>query len=150
MTEQVAFELRENNRLTGCVTVKVRYSDFHTVTKQTVVPYTCADHLLLEQVKQLFEKLYDKKLLVRLIGVRFSQLVPGNYQIQLFDDTNETISLYQAIDHIKHRFGEDKLLRVAGASYVSKKYQADNSAPENEIVKQASVFRSSRAERRTE
>jgi DNA polymerase-4 len=150
MTEQVAFELRENNRLTGCVTVKIRYSDFHTVTKQTVVPYTCADHLLLEHVKQLFDKLYDKKLLVRLIGVRFSQLVPGNYQIQLFDDTNETINLYQAIDHIKHRFGENKLLRVAGASYVSKKYQAENTEPENEIVKQTSVFGSSRAERRME
>jgi DNA polymerase-4 len=150
MTEQVAFELRDNNRLAGCVTVKIRYSDFHTVTKQTVVPYTCADHLLLENVRQLFYKLYDKKLLVRLIGVRFSHLVPGNYQIHLFEDTHETISLYQAIDHIKHRFGENKLLRVAGASYVSKKYNPENSEAENEIVKQTSVFGSSRAERRFE
>jgi DNA polymerase IV len=115
MVEQTSFELRQQNRLTGCVTVKLRYSDFNTVTKQVVIPYTSADHILLKTVKDLFAKLYDKRLLVRLIGIRYSHLIPGNYQIHLWDDTEEMINLYQAIDSVKNRFGEDVLVRGAHA-----------------------------------
>jgi len=111
MTEKIAFELRQEDKLTGCVTVKIRYSDFETVTKQMSIPYTCCDHVLLEKVKELFHKLYDRRLLVRLIGVRFSHLVQGNYQISLFDDTQEMIALYQAIDQIKNRFGWQYLMK---------------------------------------
>ena len=98
MTERTAFELRDTNKLTGCITVKIRYSDFQTVTKQAIIPYSAADHVLLKKVKELFDKLYERRLLIRLIGVRFSHLIPGNYQINLFDDTQEAIKLYQAID----------------------------------------------------
>ncbi len=111
MTEQIAFELRQSNKLTGCVTVKIRYSDFQTVTKQVVISYTSSDHILLQTAKELFGKLYDRRLLVRLIGVRFSHLIPGNYQINLFDDTQQAIQLYQAIDRIKNKYGETKLIR---------------------------------------
>lgn len=111
MTEKIAFELRQQNKLAGCVTVKIRYSDFETVTKQMSIPYTCCDHLLLAKVKELFKKLYDRRLLIRLIGVRFSHMVQGNYQISLFDDTQEMIALYQAIDHIKNRFGWQYLMK---------------------------------------
>ncbi|HJT72382.1 MAG TPA: DNA polymerase IV [Chitinophaga sp.] len=111
MTEKIAFELRQQNKLTGCVTVKIRYSDFETVTKQMTIPYSSSDHILLEKVKELFHKLYDRRLLVRLIGVRFSHLVHGNHQISLFDDTQEMISLYQAIDNIKNRFGWQYLMK---------------------------------------
>jgi DNA polymerase-4 len=138
MTEQIAFELRDSNKLAGCVTVKVRYSDFQTVTKQTAIPYTCADHILQENVKQLFDKVYDKRLLVRLIGVRFSHLVPGNYQIHLFDDTHESINLYQAIDYIKHRYGEHTLTRAAGHLFVSDKNKTSG-GPCTLIAKQISA-----------
>lgn len=149
MTEQIAFELRDNNKLTGCITVKIRYSDFQTVTKQAVIPYTSADHLLLENVKQLFGKLYDRRLLVRLIGVRFSHLVPGNYQIHLFDDTHQTINLYQAIDHIKHRYGENKLMRAAGALFTSDKNKKGNSTPCISTVKQISAFAMARSKQKS-
>ncbi|MBV8253832.1 MAG: DNA polymerase IV [Chitinophaga sp.] len=111
MTEKIAFELRQQNKLTGCITVKIRYSDFETVTKQMSIPYCCSDHVLLEKVKELFKKLYDRRLLVRLIGVRFSHLVQGNHQISLFDDSQEMIALYQAIDQIKNRFGWEFLMK---------------------------------------
>lgn len=114
MTEQVAFELRQSNRLAGCLTIKLRYSDFQTYTRQAVIPYTAADHLLQQHAKELFDKLYDKRLLVRLVGIRLSHLVPGNYQIRLFEDTQEQIRLYQAIDSIKNQFGEQLLARAAG------------------------------------
>ncbi len=114
MTEKVAFELRDTNKLTGCLTVKVRYSDFQTVTKQTIIPYTSMDDVLIKQTRELFDKLYDRRLLVRLLGVRFSHLVPGNYQINLFNDTQESIRLYQAVDSIKHQFGEHLVIRASG------------------------------------
>ena len=114
MTERTAFELRDTNKLTGCITVKIRYSDFQTVTKQAIIPYTAADHVLLKKAKELFDKLYERRLLIRLIGVRFSHLIPGNYQINLFDDTQEAIKLYQAIDSVKHQYGEQYLIRASG------------------------------------
>ena len=113
MTESIGHQLREQNKLTGCITVKIRYSNFDTVTRQSSIPFTASDHLLIKRVKELFYKLYDKRLMVRLIGVRFTELVPGNYQINLFDDTQEMIRLYQAIDGIKMKYGVDYLTRGA-------------------------------------
>jgi DNA polymerase IV len=114
MTEEIAFQLRQQNKLTGCVTVKVRYSNFETFTKQITIPYTNADHILLKMARELFNKLYERRLLIRLVGIRFTHLIPGNYQISLFDDTQEMINLYQAIDSVKKRFGEKKIIRAAG------------------------------------
>jgi len=114
MTEKISFELRNQDRLAGCITVKLRYSNFETVTRQSTIFYTNADHSLLKVARELFEKLYEKRMLVRLLGVRLTHLIPGHYQINLFEDTQEMISLYQAIDSVKKRYGEALLLK-AGA-----------------------------------
>ncbi|UAY53203.1 DNA polymerase IV [Ferruginibacter albus] len=114
MTEKVGFELRSQNRLTGCITVKLRYSNFETFTKQLTIPYTNSDHVLLKTAKELFAKLYERRMLIRLIGIRFTNLIPGNYQINLFDDTQEAVKLYQAIDSIKKQYGEKFLMRAVG------------------------------------
>jgi len=114
MTEKIAFQLREETKLTGCIAVKIRYSDFDTHTSQQTVPYTNQDHIILQTVKELFTRVNSRRLLIRLIGVRFSNLIPGNYQIDLFDDTQEKVSLYQRIDSIKRQFGE-KIIQKASA-----------------------------------
>jgi len=111
MTETISFQLREQNRLTGCVTVKLRYSNWDTITKQKTIPYSASDHVLLQVAKELFNSAYERRMLVRLLGVRFTNLIPGNYQINLFEDTQEMIRLYQAIDSIKAQFGEHSLTR---------------------------------------
>jgi DNA polymerase IV len=113
MVEKVGFELREQEKLTACLTVKIRYSNFDTVTKQLTIPYTNSDGALLTHAKNIFEKLYNRRLLIRLIGVRATHLVQGNYQISLFDNTEEEIKLYQSIDAIKRRFGYQFLMRGA-------------------------------------
>jgi DNA polymerase IV len=114
MTEQLATKLRQKKQLTGCVSIKLRYSDFDTHTIQQKIAYTSADHLLIPIVKDLFKKLYKRRILIRLIGVRFSSLVHGNYQISLFEDTEESISLYQALDNINKRFGDKAVHRAIG------------------------------------
>jgi len=94
------------------VELKIRSSDFSTVTKQKTIPYSASDHILLKVAKELFDKLFERRILVRLSGVRFTHLVPGNYQINLFEDTQEMIQLYQAIDSIKYQFGERLMMRA--------------------------------------
>lgn len=112
MVEKVAFQLRKQKKLTCCVTVKIRYSNFDTETKQIHIPYTSSDHVLLRTVTELFTKLYNRRMLIRLVGVRLSGLVHGSHQISLFDDTAESIHLYEAIDRIKHKHGVEKLIRA--------------------------------------
>jgi len=112
MVEKVAFQLREQKKLTSCVTVKIRYSNFDTETKQIHIPYTSSDHVLLRVVLELFDKLYTRRMLIRLVGVRLSNLVHGSHQIDLFEDTAESINLYEALDYIKHRYGTDKIIRA--------------------------------------
>lgn len=117
MTEKIAFDLRKQNRLTGCVTLKLRYSDFETHTKQLSIPYTNGDAVLLKVAKDLLKDLYKRRILVRLMGIRFTDLIPGTYQISLFDDTQENIRLYQAIDSIKTQYGEKYVVRAAGSMH---------------------------------
>jgi DNA polymerase IV len=114
MAENLAFQLRRGEKVTSCVTVKVRYSDFQTQTLQCRIPYTSADHILIKKVLELFDKLYQRRLLVRLIGVRYSHLVNGGYQINLFEDTEEQISLYKAMDKMRARFGDRIVMTAAG------------------------------------
>jgi DNA polymerase-4 len=112
MVEKIAFQLREQQKLTSCVTVKIRYSNFDTETKQIHIPYTSSDQVILRVVQELFDKLYQRRMLLRLIGVRLSGLVHGNHQISLFEETAETVSLYEQLDWIKHRFGHNKIMRA--------------------------------------
>lgn len=117
MVEKLAFQLRSEEWLTSTVTVKIRYANFDTETKQCRVQYTSADHILTQTVTDLFEKLYQRRMRLRLIGVRFSGLVRGTYQIDLFQDTEEMLALYQAMDKMKSRYGFDAVMRCAGASF---------------------------------
>lgn len=114
MTEKLAFQLRDEEKLTACVTIKIRYSDFNTYTIQSRIPYTAVDHVLIDKAKELFDKLYQKRMLIRLIGIRFSHLVHGSYQIGLFDTTVEQVQLYQAMDKLRKRFGKDAVQRAGG------------------------------------
>ena len=114
MTEKLAFQLRGEEKLTACVTVKIRYSDFNTYTMQARIPYTALDNVLIEKVKELFDKLFQKRMLIRLIGVKFSHLIQGTYQFDLFNDTTEQLQLYEAMDKLRQRFGENAVMRAAG------------------------------------
>jgi len=108
MAETLAFQLRTGEKLTSCVSVKIRYSDFNTFSKQLKIAYTSADHVLIPHVERLFDQLYNRRMMVRLVGVSFSDLVTGNYQINLFDDTEERLNLYQAMDYIKTKYAYNK------------------------------------------
>ncbi|MBJ7882653.1 DNA polymerase Y family protein [Gelidibacter salicanalis] len=113
MAENLAFQLRRGNRIAGVISVKIRYSDFNTYSKQIKIPYSSADHVIIPKVMELFDLLFQRRLLVRLVGVRISDIVSGHYQINLFDDTEEMLSLYTAMDHIRGRYGESSIMRAS-------------------------------------
>ena len=120
MVEKLAFQLRSEEWLTSTVVIKIRYANFDTETKQAKIAYTSADHTLTRAVTDLFDKLYQRRMRLRLVGIRFSGLVRGTYQINLFEDTEEMLSLYQAMDKMKRRYGFDAINRCAGANLKTK------------------------------
>jgi DNA polymerase-4 len=126
MTEQLASKLRQKQQLTACVSVKIRYSDFDTHTTQQRIPYTSTDHILISVVKGLFKKLYNRRMLIRLIGVRFSSLVHGNYQINLFEDSEEQIRLYQALDRLNIKYGDKTICRAIGMQVGRRRFNPFN------------------------
>lgn len=105
----LAFDLRQSGRLCSVVTVKIRYADFNTYTRQRRIPYTANDRILQRHVHELFDQLYERRQMIRLIGVKYSGLVGGHYQIDLFDDTITEVRLMQQMDHIRNRFGSDAI-----------------------------------------
>ncbi|MCC5931038.1 MAG: DNA polymerase IV [Cyclobacteriaceae bacterium] len=113
MTEKLAFLLRKENKLTACISVKIRYSDFETVSRQSRLSYTSSDRVLIGRALDLFDKLYSKRLMIRLVGVRLSELAYGSYQISLFDDTEEEIRLNDAMDRMRIKYGASVLTRAS-------------------------------------
>lgn len=131
MTEKLASQLRREEKLTACVAVKIRYSNFDTHTQQMRIAYSSCDHTLIKCVKELFEKLYNRRMLIRLIGIKFSYLVNGNYQINLFEDSVEMIRLYQAMDKMNKRYGDAAVKRAAGINPRSKSFNPFNGKQED-------------------
>lgn len=110
MVNSLCFQLRKEGWLVSVVAVKIRYSNFDTHTQQLKINYTSLDHVIMKCVNELFDKLYNRRMLIRLVGIRFSGLLRSSLQIDLFEDSIERVSLYQAMDAIRKRFGEDKLM----------------------------------------
>ena len=114
MTENLIYQLRRGDKLTSCVSFKIRYSDFQTYTKQKSISYSSADATILPIVLELYKNLYQRRLLVRLIGVKFSNLVNGGQQINLFEDNEKMLNLYQAMDKMRERYGDRAVIRASG------------------------------------
>ncbi len=114
MVEKLAFQLRKEEKLTSIVTLKIRYSNFDTHTLQKRIAYTSFDHALIPIARELFERLYQRRMLIRLVGVRFSGLVRGVQQLNLFEDTTEMVHLYLALDKLRRRYGSDSIKRASG------------------------------------
>lgn len=114
MVEHLSFDLRAQQKLTSCITVKIRYSNFDTHTIQKKIPYTSFDHVILLVVKELFKRLFQRRMLIRLIGVRLSGLVHGTQQLNLFEDTSEMVNLYLAMDRMRLKYGHEAVKRAIG------------------------------------
>jgi len=112
MIENLCYRLRSEQRLASVIAVKIRYTNFDTHTQQAKIPYTSCDHLLILRAIELFDKVYERRMMIRLVGIRLSGLVQGDYQINLFDEVS-IINLYQAMDRVRNRFGKYAIQRAS-------------------------------------
>ena len=113
MSEKVAYLLRMDNRLTACISLRIRYSDMKTYSKQKRIPYANSDHKIIATVQELFKSLYDRRILVRLLGIKVSHLVQGNHQMDMFDEEGYLQNLYSSMDYIRNRFGPSSIMRAS-------------------------------------
>jgi len=113
MAGDLAYELRKSGKMTSCVTVKIRYADFNTTSRQKKIPLTYSDKTLAQNARELFDALYTRRQLIRLIGLRFSGLVRGNPQLQLFEDHDREMDLLRKMDEIRSKFGRKSLQRAS-------------------------------------
>jgi DNA polymerase IV len=114
MTEKLCFKLRKKEKLTSVVTVKIRYANYDTHTLQQKLAYTAFDHTLIETARALFRRLYQRRMLVRLIGVKLSGLIHGAQQLNLFDNNEKQVKLYLSMDKIRGRYGAGAIRRASG------------------------------------
>ncbi len=126
MMEKLAYELRQQRKLASCITVKIRYSNFDTHTLQKRIPYTSFDHQLIPVAHELFNRLYQRRMLIRLLGVRLTHLVQGTQQLNMFEDTPEMTSLYLAMDRLRNRYGRKSIQRAAGLVRVKEEINGAN------------------------
>ena len=112
LVEQLAFKMRKENFISSTIAIKIRYSNFETHTQQMAIPFTSSDHVIIPKIKELFRRVYSGDRPVRLIGVSLSNLIHGNQQIDLFDDTPENLNLYKALDSINKKFGHKTVHRA--------------------------------------
>lgn len=111
MVDELAFDLRKGGRLASSITLKIRYSNFDTHTTQARLSYTSSERVLSERAMELFDKLYSRRMLIRLVGVKLSGLVNGSHQVDLFNDTVTDLNLSQAMDKIRHKYGNKSIVR---------------------------------------
>lgn len=112
MVDNLSFDLRKNEKLTGCIAIKIRYSNFDTHVKQARIPYTSSEITIVQKILELFQQLYSRRMMIRLIGIKFSDLISGGMQIDLFNDSIEQVNLSRALDSIKNRFGSNMVMKA--------------------------------------
>lgn len=121
LSEQVSSRLRRSHQIAQTVTVEIKYSTFHSCSRQTQLSTANASSkILYEYACRLFDELWNGTP-IRLLGIRTSRLLPEDTPIQLslFDDTfalhradsDRQKKLDQAVDEIRRRFGENALVR---------------------------------------
>ncbi len=105
--------LRRSGLDARTIAIKVRYSDFETITRSRTLPEaTCATNRIYLTAKELFDSLGGTELHtarpVRLIGVRTEQLIPSKSDAAaLWSDDEEWRALDEAVDEVRGKFGRE-------------------------------------------
>jgi len=115
LAERVARRLRRHHWRARCVTLKLRYSDFQTLTRRTTLAApTCDDRTIFEAARRSLERAATRRVRIRLLGIQASGLTDAQWQLDLFEHERQSAdeALARAIDRIKGRYGFDAILRA--------------------------------------
>lgn len=106
LTEKVCQLLRDRNWLTSTVSIKLRYSDFQTLTRAKSIKATDDDKLIFDTAKALFKKAYTRRVGIRLIGIHLSNFSEFSDQEFLFEDAEiKRNKMFKAITKIRDKYG---------------------------------------------
>lgn len=144
LAQLVAGRLRDHGLFARTVGLKLRYSDFKTVTRDvTLDEPTHLDKVIYENVRQLFERARTRKLKVRLLGVRTSNLERAAFQRNLLDapQHQKLDRVLEAADKLRQRFGFDA---VQLARSLDPKPEAGPKAPQGSAPATPRVAKSRR------
>lgn len=119
LSDKVARRLRKDNFCGRTISVKIRSSDFKTITRDKTLKYpTDQCRIIFETAKKLMPKEYGPNIKVRLLGVRVSHLEKNMDNPQLFLINNQELESMskcsKAMDEIRDKFGES-VIKLAGA-----------------------------------
>ena len=112
LMERATYALREHHMETRCVTLKVRYADFKTVTfARTLAEPTDLDKTIYETLRALLPKAKCRRARVRLIGVSLSSLTHNQHQLSLFPPKQHQKwrRALVGVDRVRNRYGFDLL-----------------------------------------
>jgi DNA polymerase-4 len=115
LADKVGYRLRQAGLAGSVVQIKLRYSNFETLTRQTALPQpTNLDDEIYAAAEKLFEANIIPTRAVRLIGIGVSRLNPPYRQLSLWDDDQtEKEKLANAIDQLKEKYGQDVIKRAS-------------------------------------
>jgi DNA polymerase-4 len=106
--EKVGADLRDLGKQAKCVSIKVRYADFNTITRQFTLPQpTNIDQTIFQTGSELLQKaVTDNRLAIRLIGIGVSNLNEPGMQLSLMNGTEQRLEkLNRAVDRIRDKYG---------------------------------------------
>lgn len=112
LVEEVGSRLRGERLFARCLTVKIRYANFHTITRSRTLPVpTCFDKEIFEIVSDLLGQNVSRGRAVRLLGVSASALQSSGWQEPLLDrdKRNAYEELYKGIDELRRKYGDDAI-----------------------------------------
>ena len=112
LVEEVGGRLRREKLYARCVTLKIRYSNFETITRsRTLSSPTCFDREIFDIVQDLLRQNLARNRAVRLLGVSASALQSSGWQEPLFDGQRRKSleKLYAGIDQLRKKYGEDAI-----------------------------------------
>ena len=112
LTEDVCQQLRKNGWKTRTVTLKLRFSDFKTITRAETIEPTNDDTAVAHIARSLLRSAYTRKLPIRLIGVRLSHFnEQEQMELPLFPTEKKKQEILKVVDKIRHKFG-DKIIHI--------------------------------------
>ncbi len=111
LAEGVGYGIRRLRMTAGTVSIKLRYSDFQTISRSRTIPPTDDDVEIFQTARALFKKAFSRRVRIRILGVKLSHLATRNPQGSLFVPPEQAKKecLYRSADSIRDKFGAEAL-----------------------------------------
>ncbi|MDP2363862.1 MAG: hypothetical protein Q8M94_08845, partial [Ignavibacteria bacterium] len=111
LTGKVAQSLRKKGWEASTIDIKLRYTDFQTLTRAKTIKPTDDDKIIFETAWDLMKKARIRRVGVRLIGIGITNFSPLSEQEYLFEDYEvKRKKMLRAVTKIRDKFGYESLL----------------------------------------